>query len=279
MVNGHFSTAENRTWRSTSRAEGDGLTMGGLFLWGILLSLLSALCIFSWVFCIYVFGHPDIPFCYDLLWKMKQLEPLEGFTLLNAPRGEFLDDKKIYQKFYAYEDRALVTFNKILKRYYIRNYYRPQQRVPYVTGKYRIYKIQNLKPDDVFPRGLVLRAKSVGFPNTHIEYVLPVDPDEPVPDDKVQLGDVLVLRRSRDLSAVLHARRIPSDAMLFTVIPLRYAFNEFPLQPPIRLNLHGKWPISTAGVATGKPPKAVKFPAEEESEPAPDRREAPAALP
>ena len=199
--------------------------------------------------------------------------------MLNAPRGEFLDDKKIYQKFYAYEDRALVTFNKILKRYYIRNYYRPQQRVPYVTGKYRIYKIHNLTPKDVFPRGLVLRAKSVDFPNTHIEYVLPVAADKPVPGDKVQLGDVLVLRRSRDLSAVLNARRIPSDAMIFTVIPLRYAFNEFPLEPPIRLNLHGKWPISTAGVATGKPPKAVKYPAGGKIKPAPDGREEPASLP
>ena len=53
--------------------------IGSLFLWSVVIVVLLGLNAFSWIFCMYVFGNPEVPFNYQLLSKLDKLDPITGF--------------------------------------------------------------------------------------------------------------------------------------------------------------------------------------------------------
>ena len=72
-----------------------------IFLWTVFLLLLTGFCLATWIGTFTVFGHPERPFSYKVLRRIKKLDPPQRYKLNAAPQGEFLTAEKAYARFSA----------------------------------------------------------------------------------------------------------------------------------------------------------------------------------
>jgi hypothetical protein len=91
-----------------------------------------------WIGTFYIFTHPEEPFNYQILAKLKRLDPPKRFELTAAPAGEFLPPDKLLTKFGAMTAGQLDEESKNLLRSYLRNYDHQVGKIPYVTGKFTV---------------------------------------------------------------------------------------------------------------------------------------------
>jgi hypothetical protein len=217
-------------------------------IWAAIITILAALCAFSWTFCMYVFGRPEKAFNYNLLIDLEKLSPLKDYQPGNAPRGKFHTPRDLYQLYYNNNPRALRALSAVLRRQYVTNF-NAVERVTYLRGNYLIQHIHRLGPEDVFPSGLVLRGQSEDYPNVLVEYVLPAEAvPEPHYDPKKKA--VFEIGTSSVCAAVINVARVDEDKLIFTAVPIVYGTHEtssgtvMTLEPPQRLNLYGELPIT-----------------------------------
>jgi hypothetical protein len=111
---------------------------GSLFLWAVVILLLIGLALACWIFSFYVFGHPEKPFSYAILTKLKKLDAPKRFELTTAPRGDFLSAQALWDRYNAMSNRELERASEVLLRNYIRNFKLSQDLVPYVVGTFNI---------------------------------------------------------------------------------------------------------------------------------------------
>ena len=84
-----------------------------------------------------------------------------------------------------------------------------------------------------------------------MEHVYPSDPQAlPLMKQTLVTGLEIKLERTHDLSAVIHAERLPDGRILITAMPLLYGSytvtrgpGTFQLEPPLDLNLKAGWPL------------------------------------
>ena len=222
-----------------------------LFLWTVGILLLLGVTFASWLGSYYIFGHPENPASYEVLQKLKKIEPPKRYELTKAPPGEFLTPQKAYERYSKMSRYQLERENVGLARDYLRNYTATKRLVPYLTGRYTIMSSYELKPNDYFQSGVVAVAQSVDFPQTVIEHVYPAAPSTvPVLKKMLATGLDIKLERMTDLAAVIHVARMPDGRMQFTVVPLlygSYALQQgtggFSLEPPQAVNPRGGLPI------------------------------------
>lgn len=247
--------------REAREERGEPTDLGTLFLWGAVILALLGLNAFSWIFCMYVFGNPEVPFNYKLLThpKIDRLDPIRGFEPVTAPRGNFQGARKLYTEVYDYTPEQINAYNGILKRHYLHNY-KERDDVPYLSGNFRIESVRELQPEDVFPSGLAIRAVAEDLPAAYLDLVLP---SEKVPAGHYKPGENLVVEESATCAALLHVQPLGEDKICFTVVPL--VMREFKTpsgetiatKPPERLNLEtGHWPISHAASLDDEPKSA-----------------------
>tara|TARA_R110002096_G_scaffold16106_17_gene55061 strand:+ start:1631 stop:2449 length:819 start_codon:yes stop_codon:yes gene_type:complete len=235
----------SRQVRLGTSAKGDD---DGLFLWSVLIVVLTALTAFSWIFCMYVFGHPEKAFSYNLLTKLEKIEGLKDYAPAGAPRGKFNTPRDLYNLYYSQDREGLRSISSVLRREYVTNYV-GVERVTYIRGDYRIYGIRELGPKDVFPSGLALRGQSEDFPNVVIEYVIPAA-SLPEAHFDLQLNRLLQVGTSSTCAAVINISRVDDDRICFTAVPIVYgamqtpAGTEIAMAPPKKLNLFGRLPIT-----------------------------------
>lgn len=254
--------------------------IGSLFVWSIVIVILLGLNAFSWVFCMYVFGNPEVPFCYQLLTRLDKLDPITGFEPVTAPRGKFNAAGALYAEYYdqeTYGPETLNALNGILKRDYLKNYFETGD-VNFVSGAFTVETVRDLETSDVFPHGLALRLKSDEFPDAHLDLVLPVPDDAEIPETHFRAGDFVQVEESALCAALIHVHRGTEDQMVFTAVPLvkRVDDSKFPtpagndlvIAPPERLNLDtGLWPLSEDPIPESAPdPVPAPFSEEEEGE-------------
>lgn len=232
-------------------------TDGGLFWWSVAITLLIGLATFSWLFCIYVFTHPEKPFNYGLLNRFEKLEPLKTFSEKDFPGGKTYGYKDMYQTFFPITGETLAQKNSELHRAYITNY--KEERPVCIRGLFKVVHARPLTGNDVFPCGTIARAVALvdedkEYRNVVIEYILPA---KTPPRDQFLPGDLLKIDLSegegkrRRYASLLNVERQPDDTMVFTVVPLSYgehgnAQAGFSIkgEPPSTLNLKAKWPIT-----------------------------------
>ena len=80
------------------------------FLWSVVLLVMTGACFASWVLSFYVVMHPEEPWCYRILKKLKRIDPPKRFEVTKAPRGDFLTAARLldrYGKLGAVEYRAV----------------------------------------------------------------------------------------------------------------------------------------------------------------------------
>ncbi|MBL9155390.1 MAG: hypothetical protein JNK37_23130 [Verrucomicrobiales bacterium] len=233
--------------------------IGSLFLWSVVIVVLLGLNAFSWLFCMYVFGNPEVPFNYQLLTKLERLEPITGFKPVDAPRGKFHNVKDLYLEYYDFSDEKLNAYNGILKRFYLKNYLE-RNDVRFVRGTFKVESARELTPDDVFPHGVAVRLQAEDYPAAHVDFVLPSPADAEIPAEHFRPGDVIQIQESATCAALVHIHRMEEDHVCFTVVPLVMRDYETPagtalkVAPPEWLNLgSGRWPVSDGPELVAKP--------------------------
>lgn len=231
---------------------------GGLFGWTVFILLLIGLVAICWMGTLYVFGHPEEPLGYNLLQRFKKLEPPKRFTETAAPKGEFLDAKKLLARYGQMTPRQLKEESARLLRAYIRNYDTASGPVPYVVGRFNILDSYQLTKDDFFPSGVVAIAQDAETPQVLVEQAFTAD-ERTVPTLHRSLltGLDIPIQRSINLSPVIHIERLTDGRLKFTTVPIQYPDYSatqgpggFSLQPPPTLNVEAGLPILSRAKVT-----------------------------
>src|SRR5436190_11310476 len=222
-----------------------------LFGWSVAILLLTGFAFAAWLGSFYIFWQPERPQSYRILKKLHKIEPAKRFELTAAPAGEFLSSKQLYDRYIAMSPTELTTVNAELIRNYIRNFQQVRGLVPYVVGRFNIMEAHELTPDDVFMSGMVALTNAVDHGELLMEHVYPADPTVlPLMKQTLKMGLEIKLERTHDLSAVIHAERLPDGRIMITAVPLLYGTytvthgpGTFRLEPPFILNLAAGFPL------------------------------------
>ncbi|MDQ3117519.1 MAG: hypothetical protein M3Q86_13080 [Verrucomicrobiota bacterium] len=222
------------------------------FAWTVAILLLIGLALAAWLGSFYVIGQPERPESYRLLQKLNKIEAPKRFALTAAPAGEFLNPKKLYQRYQAMGPAELARKDAELTRNFIRNFEQVHGLVTYVVGRFNIMGARELTQDDVFSSGAVALARAVDQPELLMEHVFTTanEQDGRLLQERLVMGMDVNLERTHDLSAVIHVERLPDGRIQITVVPLLYGSyavtrgtGTFSLEPPLELNLAAGWPI------------------------------------
>ncbi len=225
------------------------------FAWTVAILLLIGLALAAWLGSFYVIGQPERPESYRLLQKLNKIEAPKRFALTAAPAGEFLNPKKLYQRYQAMGPAELARKDAELTRNFIRNFEQVHGLVTYVVGRFNIMGARELTQDDVFTSGAVALARAVDQPELLMEHVFTTanQHDAKLLQERLVMGMDVNFERSHDLSAVIHVERLPDGRIQVTVVPLLYGSyavtrgtGTFSLEPPAELNLAAGWPIFKA---------------------------------
>lgn len=234
----------------------------GLFVWSAVILILTALIVFSWVFCMYVFGNPEKAFNYNLLVRVGKLVGLRDYEPHSAPRGKFNEPKDIYATYYNKSKGELRALSGVLRREYVTNFNQVLD-VTYIRGNYKIYNVRELGPKDVFPSGLAVRGQCEDYPNVVIEYVYPAE-QLPERHFDLKVNNLLEVGTKTTCAAIINISQIDEDRILFTAVPIVYGEQQTPAgtiivtAPPDRLNMFGKLPITDEAIAGPEPPPPLE---------------------
>lgn len=221
------------------------------FLWSVAILLLTGLALAAWIGSFYIFWQPERPQSYRILKRLHKVEPIKRFELTAAPQGEFLDPQQLFQRYSSMTPTELEQANKELTRNYIRNYQQARGLIPYIVGRYTIMESRSLTPNDVFTSGMVALTTAVENGELLMEHIYPADRQSvALMKQTLVPGLEIKLERTHDLSAVIHADRMPDGRLLITAMPLLYGTytatkgaGMFNLEPPPDLNLDAGWPL------------------------------------
>ena len=222
-----------------------------LFLWTVFLLLLVGFSMACWIGSYIVFSRPELPVSYRILRKIKKIDLPQRFKVNAAPQGEFLGPEKIYNRYNAMNGPQLREANRELERSYLRNYTAVNAQIPYVTGRFTILDTFELQPADFIPSGVVALAVSTDFPKLLIEHIYSASPSQaPLIKHNLQTGMDIELRRTYELTAVLHVTKLDDGHIQLTVVPINYGAYEFKgaaagfrLDPPTELHVAAGWPL------------------------------------
>jgi hypothetical protein len=222
-----------------------------LFGWAVFILLLCGFALTCWIGTFYIFTHPEEPFNYQILAKLKKLDPPKRFELTAAPTGEFLSPDKLLAKYGSMTASQLDEESKSLMRAFLRNYDHQVGKVPYLTGKFTVLDSYPLAPVKFFDSGMAVVAQSVDVPTIYIEHLFPAAAEHlPAMQRTLATGLGIELRRSYDLSAIVHIDNLGGGRLLFTCVPLLYGpygttqgGSGFQLDPPKLVNLKAGLPV------------------------------------
>lgn len=225
-----------------------------LFGWTIVILLLIGMTFAAWLGSYYVFNQPERPESYKILKKLHKIEQPKRFQLTAAPAGEFLDPKKLHERYGNLRPAELAKTNSELVRNFIRNYQQVRGLVPYVVGRFTVMDAHELGPNDLFTSGMVTLSDAVDFGEVLMEHVYPADAQSvPLMKQTLATGLEIKLEKAHDLSAVMHVERLPDGRLLITAVPLLYGSytvtqgrGMFSLEPPFDLNMPAGFPIFKA---------------------------------
>jgi hypothetical protein len=222
-----------------------------LFGWTIFILFLIGFAFACWIGSYYVFGHPERPKSYEILQKIGKVDPPERFDLVGAPAGEFLNAGALFDRFGTLPATKLQRENDEMLSMYLTNYKNTKRLVTYVIGRFTVIAVHDLMSENAFSSGLVALTQSVDNPRVLIEQVFTCPPDlVPKLKSLIKTGLEIELKRSVDLTAVIHAGMNADGRLQITAVPLLYGSyamrqgeGTFNLEPPGFLNLLAGFPL------------------------------------
>ncbi len=224
---------------------------GGLFGWTVLIIVLIGFAISCWFGSYYIFGHPEKPFSYEILTRLKKIDSPKRFELTAAPRGEFLRAPQIFDRFSAMKPRQLARTNEIFLRNYVRNFKPLDGLVPYVVGTFNILDSYELTSSDFFVSGVVVLAQSKENPNLLIEQIFTSN-KKSIPNLHRSLltGLDIDLKRENELAAIINVEQLKDGRIKISTISILYPSYEsaqengtFSLDPPDQLHMKAGLPL------------------------------------
>ena len=70
------------------------------YYWWTLANVLAlCLAVISWLMCLHVFKHPELPRNYEILRKLGRTAPPQPLTEMEAPPGEAADPRAFYRRY------------------------------------------------------------------------------------------------------------------------------------------------------------------------------------
>jgi len=229
------------------------------FYWWTLANVLAlCLAVLSWLLCLHVFKHPEIPRNYEILRKLGRTTPPVPLTELEAPPGESADPRAFYRRYAALSPEDLALFNAALMRNYLSNLREPKL-IQYAEGNYRVEQVRKLGKDDLFYPGFAVRAQAMIAPDEFtapapwpvvIEYLFPTD-DEDAPG-WIAPGDILPVSKFPNCAMLVHVARLEGEdtpIICLTVVPIAFGNfkvgpgRAFKLRAPAELNPAGPLPV------------------------------------
>lgn len=228
---------------------------GSLFIWTVIILILTGFAAACWIGSFYIFGHPEKSLSYGILTKLKKLDPPKRFELTEAPRGEFLTAAAIKDRFGKMTPRELAKANEGLVRNYLRNFKLTTDLVPYVVGTFNIVDSYELTAKDFFGSGVVALAQSRETPEVLLEQIFPADAKVvPALHRTLLTGLDIDLKRENELAAIIHVDRLADGRIRASAVSILYPSYEsvttsgtFTLEPPERLNVEAGLPVLTSG--------------------------------
>ena len=229
------------------------------FYWWTLANAL-AICaaILSWVLCLHVFGHPEIPKNYELLKRLDLAKPAVGFELQKAPPGNAADPRALYRRYAELDDLSTQRLNRGLLRNYLTELPEPGL-IQYIEGNFDITHVRELSEDDLFHPGFVVRARAMVRPDEFseaapwpvtIDYLFPTQ--NPSAADWFQPGDQLAVSKVPNCALLLHVARTQTEdtpLVRLTVVPIAmgdYKIGKnrsFTISTPTELNPSAPFPV------------------------------------
>jgi hypothetical protein len=228
------------------------------FWWFLANALAACFAVVSWIFCLHVFGNPEIPRNYQILKKLGRLPELTRYTVLDVPNGNALDPSELYGKYFALSEGNRTKLNSLLIRNYMRNFEK-SLLLTYVEGDYQVADVRKLGPGDFIHQGFAIRAQAmvkpddfteaVGFPVV-IEYIFPTESADAA--DRFEVGDILEVNKNPNCAAVVNISKAIVDdepALQITAIPIAYGSyrigqeNSFKIEPPKTLDPAAGLPV------------------------------------
>lgn len=232
------------------------------YYWWLLANTLAAcLAVLSWVLCLHVFGHPEIPKNYELLQKLGRNDPPVGYSLQEAPPGEAADPRALYRRYAELNPHSMSVLNSALMRNYLKSLDEPGL-IQYVEGEFVVTQVRTLDDGDLFQPGFAVLAQAMVQPDefseaapwpVEIAYLFPTTRTEA--EAWFRPGDRLAISKVPNCAMVLRiARDDQGDTPLvrLTVVPIAMGDYQvgndrsFTIGTPDRLNPAARFPVFAA---------------------------------
>jgi hypothetical protein len=231
------------------------------YWWALVNVVALCLAVLSWMLCLHVFQHPEIPRNYEILRKLHRVEPPKPLPAMEAPAGESADPRAFYRRYAGLSDDNLSTFNAALMRNYLMNLKEPNL-IQYAEGDYQIQDVRELGPEDLFHPGFAVRAQAMIAPDEFtkpapwpvvIEYLFPTDDLQA--KSEFPKGAPLTVSKFPQCAMLLHVAKVAGEdtpIMVMTVVPIAFDPFEvdkepkFKLKAPTELNPAGPLPVFKA---------------------------------
>ena len=229
------------------------------FYWWTLANVLAlCLAVLSWLLCLHLFKHPEIPRNHEILKKLGRTTPPLPLTQLQAPPGDSADPRAFYRRYAGLSAEDLTLFNAALMRNYLSNF-REQNLIQYAEGNYRVDQVRTLGENDIFHPGFAVRAQAMVAPDEFtapapwpvvIEYLFPTD--DPTAAGLIAPNDLLQVSKFPNCAALVHVAKLEggdTPVICLTVAPIAFGDfkvgkgRTFTLKAPSGLNPGGPLPV------------------------------------
>ncbi|MGE9269518.1 MAG: hypothetical protein ACQKBU_01835 [Verrucomicrobiales bacterium] len=228
------------------------------FYWWTLANVLAGcLAILSWVLCLHIFGHPEIPKNYEILKKLDLAKPAPGFVLQEAPPGDAADPRALYRRYAELDELSTARLNRGLIRNYLTELDEPGL-IQYIEGDFEITLVRELSTSDLFHPGIAVRARAMVQPDEFSEaapWPVTIDYLFPTHDTTAihwfRPGDRMAISKVPNCALLLHVARSEHDdtpLVRLTVAPVamgKYQVGEdqsFIISTPPALNPRAPFP-------------------------------------
>lgn len=231
------------------------------YWWLLANALVACLAVLSWMLCLHVFGHPEIPRNYEILQKLGRTDPPVGFSLQQAPPGEAANPRALYRRYAELNGHSMTVLNSALMRNYLKSLDEPGL-IQYVEGSFVVTDVRALDENDLFQPGFAVRAQAMVQPDEFSEAApWPVEITYlfPTTDLRAQEwfrpGDRLAISKVPNCAMVLRvARDDTGDTPIvhLTVVPIAMGDYQvgkeqsFTISTPEKLNPAAGFPVFSA---------------------------------
>lgn len=229
------------------------------FYWWMLANTVAAcLAILSWVLCLHIFGHPEIPRNYEILEKLGRTDPPVGFSLQQAPPGDSADPRALYRRYAELDPHSLVSLNSALLRNYLKSLDEPGL-IQYVEGNFIVTEVRALTAEDLFHPGFAVRGQAMIQPDEFseaapwpvtVDYLFPTQSQ--AAQEWFRPGDQLAVSKVPNCAMVLRVARDDrgdTPIVQMTVVPIAMGEyqvgkeHEFTVSTPEKLNPAATFPV------------------------------------